>query len=1359
MSAIRGLLCAVCVLPGWAWAVDYSFYWGVFSGYTTNTPCTGDWGYSNGTFTCSGSVSLAPGDTLSLNAILLRDITVIANSGVVLRSNLVGSSDRTISLESGYSPLSATGTNTIYGNVTSTSGAISLASTTVNGSVTSGSGAVTLVQSSITGSLTSSGITNLTDTSVAGPTEISSNLTAGGSTFGNNVTVAGISVLSASTLEANLVGGGDVTATNGTAITGSVSNRYGSIYVDSGRVGGSVTGQSIVGNATVFSGALAATSGAVTVTSGSVTGSISSNCCQITLNSTRVMGDVTASSSNIVVNQTTVTGNLKTTNQVRLNDSFVYGDVSAATWSNTTITGIGNSHVYGICTPTGTTPANLCDGVITPSCLTPSADSFARASLGNDWAVTSRSGTFGAPKIVNGRLRITDDTGNASTAATVQRIFPAANNLITVTFKYYGYSNQSNRGADGMALILSDANVTPQPGAFGGSLGYAQKTGIPGFAGGWLGIGLDEFGNYSNPTEGRVGGVGTRSDAVAIRGSSNSGYAYLTGTGTLSPGIDNGSATRTASPGHLYRVTVDSRTPGKTLVKVERDTSGFGTRYTTLIPSYDVRTGGSQGSVPNDFMLSFTGSTGGNVNIHELDDLQVCADKMNPVGAQIDHFEIFAPQAGLTCSPMPVTVKACLDSACSLYTETVTATATLHTAKDGVVSSDTQTFTGGTGNFSLVRTTSGTVTLGMGASTPAAKPLSETRCKIGAGILGPNCAVEFADSGFDFNIPTQLSNKPSDDVMINAVRKDPTTQRCVPAFQGVERDVAMWSTYIEPSTGAGRSLEVNGTAVSPNASAPTAMRLKFDDDAQAPIKVRYNDAGKIQLNIRYIGSKANNDVDLVMSGSDTDGFVVKPVGFCVKPEAWNDATLTTCTAGDASCSAFIAAGDGFPVRFRPVGWESDGDTDLCVGNPTTPNFRHGNLAISSELVAPSDGAAGTLSLSSTNASLDGRVIYDHLPSTPGYSSGGAEVVQQVKFSEVGVFRMKVTPPIGGYLDNETVEGGASAYIGRVTPAYLDAAGSGSLGNACSNGITYQAQPLRIDTRPRLTITGKSRTGTVTTNYDHKDFWRFGDTWAPIYFSNTGRMALDARVPAGGQPVSLDCSSEANKANCVTARLETSGTAGDVVVDDGQPGDGAKALQAPDTLALRYLRAATPGLDDSPFDATLSVFTPRAQLGDADGIFVAKSNATYTPIDHEFSMAGETVVLGRYRLTGASGPEVSPLGLPLYLERWHGTAFITDTTLADASCTALSDVTLGNPTGSLTPSKTSVTVGAASQGLRLLSLSAPGAGNAGTIRVTPHAPGWLYFDWLGTGASNPSATASFGGYTGSRPLIFRREIYR
>ena len=149
--------------------------------------------------------------------------------------------------------------------------------------------------------------------------------------------------------------------------------------------------------------------------------------------------------------------------------------------------------------------------------------------LDKEWRVLKASGGF-TPDIfnVNGdyRLRITKDAHDLSTAITKDVVFPSAENLIIIEFDYYAYGgcsdnnyghNQLYFGADGIANILFDSTVgdKPSPGGFGGSLGYAQiKTPDgthDGFEGGWLGLGLDEYGNYGNCNEGRVGGFSPKS--------------------------------------------------------------------------------------------------------------------------------------------------------------------------------------------------------------------------------------------------------------------------------------------------------------------------------------------------------------------------------------------------------------------------------------------------------------------------------------------------------------------------------------------------------------------------------------------------------------------------------------------------------------------------------------------------------------------------------------------------------------------------------------------------------------------------------------------------------------------------------
>ncbi len=322
-------------------------------------------------------------------------------------------------------------------------------------------------------------------------------------------------------------------------------------------------------------------------------------------------------------------------------------DDSIISAGGTSLAGVGagngnfTGQVYTISPPFCTAPSNIPVGV-TVSCV---CDTFGRASLnpstiyGSNWIVSTSDATGIVPYIngTSGLLRLTENTGNNAKAATVPGIFPAAGNYISVEFRHYAYGGS---GADGIAVTLSDYAVTAVPGAFGGSLGYAQKippavpSNVPGFAGGWIGVGIDEFGNYQNPTEGRIGGPGARVDSVAVRGSGSgvTGYNWMAGTATLAPGIDN-TASATPAPGYNYQVIVDARNdPTSTSVQVNRDT---GAGYVSLINIPNVYTaaaaqGFTQDPVPNNWQISFTGSTGGSTNIHEIGGLRVCAQTVAP---------------------------------------------------------------------------------------------------------------------------------------------------------------------------------------------------------------------------------------------------------------------------------------------------------------------------------------------------------------------------------------------------------------------------------------------------------------------------------------------------------------------------------------------------------------------------------------------------------------------------------------------------------------------------------------------------------------------------------------------------------
>jgi len=948
--------------------------------------------------------------------------------------------------------------------------------------------------------------------------------------------------------------------------------------------------------------------------------------------------------------------------------------------------------------------------------LTCFTDDFNRASLGTDWAVNSSSGSFGLPRIINGRLRLTDDSNNVATAASLMRLFPGANNKVVLEFDYNAYDGN---GADGVAVTFSDAGVTPVPGGYGGSLGYAQRCGIPGFAGGWLGVGIDEYGNFANPTECRSGGTGREQDSVAIRGSGagTTGYPYVAGTGPLSPGIDQGGGT--PGPGHRYRITVDHLLGGgQAFVTVERDTTGSGNNYQEIVPEFDIfNVNPGQSTVPEDWLLSFTGSTGGSTNIHELDNLQVCAARIEPY-TTIDHFRFYHDGAGLTCSPENIVVRACMNPDCSVeYTGTVDATL----APTGWVGGDTQSFTSGA-TLQLWHTTPGTATLGVLSSTPERTPFNQDRCYVG-GIQQPDCSMLFRDSGFAFDVPDHAADTPQS-VTVRAVRRDDTTQQCVPGFSNVSRDVNFWYEYLNPATG---TLDVSVDGVALGGSVPgTARTLAFDANGEAVIEVQYPDAGSMRLQARYEGSAGTDDAGLVMLGQDD--FVARPAGFVLDVPG-NPA------AADATGGVFVQAGADFEVTATAV--NASGNPTPNYGREATPE----SVRLEHALVEPAGGNVGVLD-STTGFGAFGADC-DGNPAAAGTACG------RFRWDDVGI--ISFLPGIGDadYLGAGDVTGPLLPRVGRFIPARLGvSASTPQFADACAGGgFTYLGEPFGFDTDPVFTVQGLNRQGNVTANYDAA-FWRLATTLAGRTYVNN----------AAG--------------TSATVGVDTLGS----VTEGGistPPFDGTRtyALGA-ETLA--YAKPATP---EAPFDAQVHLDLAASDLTDADG---ACHDPDQNGVCDGFRLAdigGTELRWGRLALDNAFGSELVDLPVAMRLEYFDGGAFVLNTadSCAAAPLLALSDPDAGDALGTGdtcvldtgTPGVSGVGCPAAAplgqqysatatSGRFNVWLAAPGA--PGDLVLGADAPAWLEYDWGGAGAADPAARTSFGIYSGSPRQIYIREVY-
>jgi MSHA biogenesis protein MshQ len=941
-------------------------------------------------------------------------------------------------------------------------------------------------------------------------------------------------------------------------------------------------------------------------------------------------------------------------------------------------------------------------------------DDFQRTDLGDDWVVSNSRGSF-TPSIVSNRLQVTQAATNQATSSTYQRLFPAADNFVTIEFDHYAYNGS---GADGIAFVLSDSTITPQAGAYGGPLGYGARSNEAGFAGGWLGFGIDEYGNFSR--EGGSGGPGRRKQSVAIRGSGSgtSGYPYLRGTcsnGTtntsgncLSPTIDNNNVT----PAHRYRITVDSQVANQSLVKVERNT---GSGFVEIISAFDAAAIATQAVIPNNFLLSLTGSTGGSTNKHEIDNVNICALKSNPVGIQIDHFEYSYSGQGITCTPKTLSIKACANADCTqTVADTVTATlspATV-TGGGGWVGGNVITFTGGQkSDLQLRRNTPGTVTLGVTGSTPSTKAFSKTLCRVnGSAASEANCGLVFADSGFIFDVPDKLANKPTGNVSISAVKKSDSTLQCVPTFASTTKNVGFWSTYIEPTTLiSGQSVTVNATAVGKQSSAATTLALAFDAEGKADIIVNYPDAGKMQLDAKYTGT--GDEQGLIMLGSDQ--FVSFPVGLCVTPKD----SVAECSANISStCNRYKKAGESFDLIIQGKAWQADGDTNYC-DNINTPNYSHTNIVLGHQLVAPAGGVLGAV----------GSSLYNHVAQTTNSNT----VYQSV--TEVGVFSFTANPP-SSYLGSSfyDIPLAASPNIGRFVPDRFVVSSSSVLPSCGS--FTYMDQPFGLT----LTLSALNTGTYITKNYQGA----FAKGSASLVGENINNgVDLSGRLSALPINAGSWALGEANVGLSYQANFRRTV---------------APAVDGPfSQLAL--------GVQAFDNDGAVSFIASPDMRADSSAICADSNTCNAKQLSTQDFRHGRVVMDNTY------GPENEILRMPTYAQYWNGSGWITN---VSDSCTRVVDLLDGSEvydplltsgeTVTRSDGNSAVNVTMNNGQLPLLWQNTGSVAYRGQVTAPLQVEDWLkwYWNWdqvSPTQLYEPRASAYFGRYRGHDKIIYWREV--
>jgi len=717
----------------------------------------------------------------------------------------------------------------------------------------------------------------------------------------------------------------------------------------------------------------------------------------------------------------------------------------------------------------------------------------------------------------------------------------------------------------------------------------------------------------------------------------------------------------------------------------------------------------------------------------------------------INHFQIIHDGTALTCEAETVTIKACTnvyDGSCTESSDAVTLNVK---ATGSPVVTDNITFTGN-GTASLSYTTAEAVTLSIDG--PSIAPTNATVCNDNS---AGSCELVYDNTGFQFlsesvsgvvssTIATQLSGKPSNTgfnsatLSLQAIKTSSITGACEAAI--VSNVVIELAAKCEnPNTCASQSVVINSTAIPTLANADTLsygnVSLDFGSNAKntAEFTFNYPDAGKVQLYARY-----NIPVDGSPSGDymagNSNSFVVRPLGFYI--DIPDNVAATVHDGG-----IFKKAGENFTTTITAMAWGNgdDGNSDgqpennnELSNNTPTPNFSNEispeSVEVNHELVLPSGG---------NNPALSIKTFSDF--------SNGVSLATEISWPEVGIISFNVS---NQYIDSDDVIA-SLPYIGRFTPNHfevstvLDGALNGGgpfvyIGQM--NSITPANGQISYLVEPEFSITAKSAqcpAGVCTTTKNYT-----GD-FLHMQASDIYRLTPTSDVVTLGKD-------GITKVKLI-ADLNT------VSLTDS---NGVISYQYNSSDNYVYTRETNALINKFTADIDLQI----TSISDDDGI---TANDTDTEVANgilTLHPLGIELRFGRWYIPNTYGSEREDLSLPMFIQYWNGSKFVTntidDSTTFDGTISA--NYTLNN-TGlspALNPLVTDVNGAGPSfiEGAGELILQKPSDSSRGQIRLTyDTVPSWLKYDWDDDGAfdDNPSAIATFGLFRGNDRIISWREV--
>lgn len=556
-------------------------------------------------------------------------------------------------------------------------------------------------------------------------------------------------------------------------------------------------------------------------------------------------------------------------------------------------------------------------------------------------------------------------------------------------------------------------------------------------------------------------------------------------------------------------------------------------------------------------------------------------------------------------------------------------------------------------------------------------------------------------------VPLQLSGKPSNTgynartLRLQAINTNTSNGSCSNIFASQTQTVELGAECNNPAACAARQVSVNAAGIPTSndnggagAAAYAGLSLTFNASSEADAVITYPDAGEISLHARF-------DLNPLVAGYEMIGssnnFIVRPFGLAF-PGVNHSSTAAGTLVG--------AAGDTFAMTVQGYQWAAgedandDGVADAGVNitdNGTVPNFAAtASVGVSANLPGIATGAVSRGAGCANPADVA--------------VAGGSGAAADWCYSEVG--NAILTANVANYLaagvnitGNSGLDGVAGGgYVGRFKPKHFVVTGVATLANrvalACASSFTYMNEGLGLG----FTLEARNTQNALTQNYT--------GVYAKLDLTSAANLGIGARSGATN----------------LTPR-----------VDIALPPAGSFTNGVANITVTTGINRGIPDSPDGPYPATQFGIAPNDNDPNAGGGAQMQSfdqDVDGDATNEHFAIGPVTELrYGVLELDNAYGPVNRTVPMPIEVKYWNGSGFVTNTL---DSCTTLARANIALAfTGAVNACETAVQQAsvAFAAGTATLMLAAPGAGNQGTVQLTPQlgSAAGTYCPAVGAGA--------------------------